>query len=151
MSESDSESDSSDSESESDDDEPEDDSSDSDSDSESESDDDEPEHEGDNYFLKNMIYKDSHKTLFKTDAREFVPEMKIFQQRKISQEHVKNLEKEVLISNHFKGNIKILRDPDNNYKLIDGIHRYYALKNIMEKDSKFNIKLILEIYETDFL
>jgi len=103
-----------------------------------------------NYFLKDMIYEDEHKKLFKTDARDFIPVINIWaQQRQISKEHIKKLEKEVISKKHFKGNMKLLRDKDNNCRLIDGQHRYHALKNIMEKDSKFNIYLILEIYETD--
>ena len=103
-----------------------------------------------NYFLRHMIYEDGYKKLFKTDARDFVPEIKLWaQQRPINKKHIEKLEKEVKLNKHFKGNMKLLLDKNNNCRLIDGQHRYYALKNIMEKDSKFNINIILEVYETD--
>ena len=120
--------------------------------SESEEDIKEEESEEENYFLRHFVYKDEHKTLYITDARDFVPEIKIWaQQRPINKEHLKTLVESVLSEKHFKGNMKILRDKDGECRLIDGQHRYYALKNIMEKDSKFNIPLVLEVYETDYL
>ena len=117
---------------------------------ESEEDIKEEESEEENYFLRHVLYKDEYKTLYKTDARDFVPEIKIWaQQRPVNKEHVKKLEESVLYEKHVKGNMKLLRDTNGDCRLIDGQHRYYALKNIMENDSKFNIPLILEVYETD--
>ena len=108
--------------------------------------------EEENYFLRQFVYKDEYKTLYITDARDFVPEIKIWaQQRPVNKEHLKKLEESVLSEKHFKGNMKLLRDNNGDCRLIDGQHRYYALKNIMENDSKFNIPLILEVYETDYL
>ena len=103
-------------------------------------------------FLKNKMYEDENVKFYATDARDLVPNIKIWStQRSINQDHVKELINNLKNHNHFIGTIKVVRDELNNIRIIDGQHRFCAIKKLIEKDSKFNMNIILELYETDNL
>ncbi len=110
--------------------------------------------EEDEDFLSCKLYEDYNVKYYSTDARDFIPNIKLWStQRSVNQEHVQDLIKNLKTHNspHFIGTFKIIRDKEGNKRLIDGQHRYYAIKKIMSENSKFNMNLIVELYETDHL
>lgn len=103
-------------------------------------------------FLRDFIYEDDHVKFYSTDARDFVNNTtNYFGQRDLNETHVNNLVQNVLKTNHFVGTIKIVRDKNDKLRMIDGQHRFEALKRIMKINSKFNINLIIELYDTDLI
>jgi hypothetical protein len=103
-----------------------------------------------NDFLKNLIYKNDKVELYSINCREFIPSVILLSsQRDVNDKHVNNLVESITYKQHFIGTFKMVIDDNNNMRLIDGQHRYLALKKIMEKDSKFNIDIIIELYRTD--
>lgn len=106
--------------------------------------------EQENGFLKNLIYRNNFVKFYYSDARDFVPNMITWSsQRNLNLSHIQSLVDSLKKLPHFMGTFKIVRDEDGIVRLIDGQHRFHALKTIMENDSKFNCDLILELYETD--
>ena len=49
-------------------------------------------------------------------------------------------------SPNFVGTFKLAIDSQNRIRLMDGQHRHEVLRRIMSSNSKFNIELILEVY-----
>lgn len=105
----------------------------------------------DECFLSSPIYRDSHVTFYSSDARDFVLNIKIWSaQRKLDDNHVNKLMACLKNNKHFIGTFKVVRSGDD-IRLIDGQHRFMALKRVMENDSKFNMNVIIELYETTTL
>lgn len=101
-------------------------------------------------YLRNLIYINEHVKFYKTNVRNFVPNIKLWSfQRPVNFDHVKELVESLKIKNHFIGTFKVIKDKDGKIRLIDGQHRYLAIKELMETDSKFNMDIIIEFYETD--
>ncbi len=101
-------------------------------------------------FLKCLMYEDDNVKYYSSDIRDFIPNIKLWSsQRSINFKHVEELIKCLKIKNHFIGTFKLIRDKENNIRLIDGQHRFEAIKKIMENDSSFNMNIIIELYETD--
>lgn len=50
---------------------------------------------------------------------------------------------------HLMGSIKIVEDNKNNYRIIDGQHRLYAMKEFIEDDveMKYNFEIFFELYK----
>jgi hypothetical protein len=102
-------------------------------------------------FLKSLIYEDDNVKYYSSDVRDFIPNIKLWSsQRSINSKHVEELVKCLQKKNHFIGTFKLVRDKENNIRLIDGQHRYEAIKKIMKNDSSYNMNVIIELYETDF-
>lgn len=101
---------------------------------------------------KNLIFKNSNVSIYKTTARKLIPNVKLWSfQRPINENHVNALEQNLILHNHFIGTFKIVKDKEKNVRLIDGQHRFESIKRRMEKDSKFDIDIIIELYETDHI
>ena len=110
----------------------------------------EVEEEVEDDFLKCLMYEDDNVKYYSSDVRDFIPNIKLWSsQRSINFKHVEELIKCLKIKNHFIGTFKVIRDKENNIRLIDGQHRFEAIKKIMENDSSFNMNIIIELYETD--
>lgn len=96
-----------------------------------------------------ILYKDEYVRLYKTDARDFIKDIyNIKFQRQVDYDHVEKLKQELIKSNHCVGTFKAVYSHNNNkLMLIDGQHRVLALHDLMLHDAKFNINIILEVYE----
>lgn len=109
--------------------------------------------EVDNFpYLKNCIFKNQHVSYYQTDARDFVNNIYNAQfQRNINEDHVQKLADAFKLSLHSMGTFKVVRSKnyDDQFKveLIDGQHRVMAFHQLMEKDSKFNPDVIVELYD----
>jgi hypothetical protein len=103
-------------------------------------------------FLNCMMYEDDYVKFYSSDARDFIPNIKLWSsQRSVNQKHIDELVECLKKRNHFIGTFKIVRDKQKNMRLIDGQHRFLAIKKMMEHDSSFNMNIVIELYETDNL
>jgi hypothetical protein len=113
------------------------------------------EYSGDDFgedFLKELVYEDDKVKFYITDARDFVPNIKIWcAQRELNNDHVNSLIKCLKSSAHFIGTFKVVKDKDGKIRLIDGQHRLFALKKTMETNSSFNMNIMIELYNIDDL
>jgi hypothetical protein len=101
-------------------------------------------------FLKCMMYEDDNVKFYASDARDFIPNIKLWSsQRSVNQNHINDLVNCLKKRNHFIGTFKIVRDKEKKMRLIDGQHRFLAIKKIMENDCTFNMNIVIELYETD--
>ena len=99
-------------------------------------------------FLKHCIYENDYVSLYATDSRDFINDIHNTNfNRNVDEAHVKNLINEFKKSKHSVGTFKIVND-GNQPLLIDGQHRVMAIHELMKEDCKFNMKLILEVYNT---
>lgn len=88
-------------------------------------------------------------SIYIADAREFTNHTKNWAfNRDIDESHVQRLKEDLESSPnpYFVGTFKLGIDPNNNIRLLDGQHRHCALRRIITSNSKFNMKLILEVY-----
>jgi len=86
---------------------------------------------------------------YKTTSRDLVELPRWTYQRCIDPEHVNNLLSELSLSKHFIGTFKALRDSEGSLKLMDGQHRMAACREMMKLDPKWNMDVMLEVYDTD--
>ena len=86
---------------------------------------------------------------YKATARDLVYIPQWTYQRCIDPDHVDNLLKELPLSGYFIGTFKALRDSCGDLKLMDGQHRMAACLEMMKRDPKWNIDIMLEVYDTD--
>lgn len=101
-------------------------------------------------FLQHMMYEDNNVKFYASDARDFIPNIKLWSsQRSVNQNHINELIECLKKRNHFIGTFKIVRDKEKKLRLIDGQHRFLAIKKIMENNSSFNMNIVIELYETD--
>ena len=92
------------------------------------------------------MYEDDNVKYYSSDIRDFIPNIKLWSsQRSINFKHVEELVKCLKKKNHFIGTFKLISDKENNIRLIDGQHRFEAIKKIMENDSSFNMNIIIEL------
>jgi len=117
----------------------------SDTDSDSDSDTDEQ-------TIGREVYRENNKTIYVADARSFYLsciKTWVFN-RSLNDEHVDMLKSEILKANHpdFMGTFKLVcsTSGEKSIRIIDGQHRMAALSKIIESDSKFNMNIILEVY-----
>ena len=98
--------------------------------------------------MSNLIYGDNNVRFYKTDVRDFIPEItNATFQRKVDADHVKKLAEELKLSKHCVGTFKAVQfEDDNRVELIDGQHRVLALAEIMKNDATFNMNVFLEVY-----
>jgi len=101
-------------------------------------------------FLKRKIFENDYIKMYVSDARDFVPNIQLWtSQRPLNTGHVNKLIKSLLEFKHITGSFKVVRDKKGEIRLIDGQHRFVAIKTIMEKDSRFNMDVCIDLYETD--
>jgi len=99
-------------------------------------------------YLGELVYSGTP-SIYIANAREFSNHTKNWAfNRDIDEKHVQHLKDELESSQtpHFVGTFKVAIDTYNNVRLMDGQHRHAALRRIITTNSKFNMKLILEVY-----
>ena len=85
--------------------------------------------------------------MYACTARDFVPHIRAWgAQRTLKKDHVKQLTTQLSKSRRVIGTFKIVIAPDYKTRCIDGQHRVAALSNIMEKDSRYDVPIIVEAY-----
>lgn len=102
----------------------------------------------DNIF-KNNIFSNKHFSVYICSARDVCINIPIWSSnRPVDINHVNNISKDVETENHIVGSFKIITD-GKNFCIFDGQHRYFALKNIFQKDLKLDIDILVEVYKVD--
>lgn len=103
-------------------------------------------------FLGEVKYSNGDMSINVVDARKFVISNKnwIFN-REVNNEHVSNLKRELLKANspHLIGTFKLVVEKKSSplvARIIDGQHRFMAIQQIMDTDTKFNLDIVLEVY-----
>lgn len=86
---------------------------------------------------------------YETTARDLVELPRWTYQRCIDPGHVNSLLSDLSLSKHFIGTFKALRDSEGSLKLMDGQHRMAACREMMKLDPRWNMDVMLEVYDTD--
>ena len=103
-------------------------------------------------FLDCLIFENNSVKYYKTDVKKFINNIEIWcGQRQLEKEHVMSLARQFTREEHVMGTFKLVRSNTNNIRLIDGQHRYFALKEIIKIQPNFNCDIIIELYDTDTL
>jgi hypothetical protein len=99
---------------------------------------------------KNLIFKDKFKEIYACDTQDFIPNITMFSgQRPVNDEHVESLMNTLQNGKDFWGTMKVVKDTNDEIRLIDGQHRFHAYRKSMENDPIFQRNLIIEVYNTD--
>lgn len=88
-------------------------------------------------------------SIYITNARLFINNTKNWAfNREINEAHIKNLQDELETSKNpfFVGTIKIAIDSENRIRILDGQHRAEALRRVLKSNDRFNMNIILEVY-----
>lgn len=103
-------------------------------------------------FLDCLLFENSNVKYYKTQVSKFINNIDIWVgQRQLNYEHVMSLAKQFSVEQHVMGTFKVVRSQENKVRLIDGQHRYFALKEILKLESDFDCDIFIELYETDRL
>lgn len=99
-------------------------------------------------YLGKLVHR-GNPSIYVANGREFSNNTKNWAfNREMNEEHIlklkHDLEKDK--SPNFVGTFKLAIDSQNRIRLMDGQHRHEVLRRIMSSNSKFNIELILEVY-----
>lgn len=97
----------------------------------------------------NFVAKIGKAFHYKTTARDLAELPRWTYQRCIDPGHVNSLLSELSLSKHFIGTFKALRDSEGSLKLMDGQHRMAACREMMKLDPRWNMDVMLEVYDTD--
>jgi hypothetical protein len=92
--------------------------------------------------------------VYATNARSILPLIDNWAfNRKLNEQHVNNIVNDLKSQQtpHLMGTIKTIREPNTMMRIVDGQHRYTAVKRILEEDVNmvWNINLIVEEYTVD--
>lgn len=107
------------------------------------------EDEDDETLLGDLAYETKKWSIYIGDAREFINSMKNWAyNRKINECHVQNLISQLKEDQDLMGTFKVVVERNNrkNSRVIDGQHRAEALHRIMDTNTKFNMKIKIEVY-----
>lgn len=103
-------------------------------------------------WIRESLFKDEFKEIYLCDTQDFITNIKMFSgQRPVNDEHVEILMRTLQDGKDFRGTMKVVRDLNDEFHLIDGQHRFYAYQKFMENDPKFQRNLIIEVYNTDYI
>ena len=99
------------------------------------------------YFLRDCILDNKIMKLYKCTARDFIPYIRTWgAQRALNKKHVVELTNQLSKSKRLIGTFKIVISSNGETRCIDGQHRISAIYNIMEKDSMYDLPIIIEAY-----
>jgi hypothetical protein len=107
-------------------------------------------------LYEEYVFSHTHHAIYVCDARELVDNVETWAfNRNLNMEHVEDIYNDLRLMEipHFMGSVKILSDNKGNYKICDGMHRFNAIKKILETDieNKWNMDILVEIYSVDDL
>jgi hypothetical protein len=90
-----------------------------------------------------------HYGLYKCDAREICTNIPIWSSnRKLDPEHINSLARDIKNSNYVMGTFKIMRCGDE-YRIFDGQHRYFAIREIITGNIRFNVDVYVELFSVE--
>jgi hypothetical protein len=101
-----------------------------------------------------MVFHDIKMQLYKFNVPNIVPRLDVWSfNRKLNQEHVDNIYNGLCKQDkpHLIGTLKVVRDGENDMKVIDGQHRLQALKAFIETHSHKQLSIVIEMYNVQSL
>ena len=112
-------------------------------------DDDDENDDEDEDFLGTLLFDNEKFKIYTTD-RDFVNNIRMWAcQRDLNPEHVLTLRESIVSRGYMIGTFKVIRNIQGETRCIDGQHRIEAMKQIMQRDSKFNCDIIVEVYDVE--
>lgn len=90
------------------------------------------------------------------NIRQIIPELINFSfNRELNEKHKNKIKDDLLKQKcpHLMGSIQIIKDLSNNYRVINGQHRLFAIKEILDSDTNmnFNINILFEVYDVNLI
>ena len=106
------------------------------------------ESEPDIFLGKHIHTRKDGVKIFVANSRPFITNSKIWQyNRKLDENHIKELKDIILSKPCLEGNIDVLQDNNDDLCVVNGQHRYKAMEQIMEEDEKFNNEIIINVHK----
>jgi hypothetical protein len=115
--------------------------------------------ESDNYeeidlgvpLVKRTIFTDTIFELYNCSVKNIIQKIDNWSfNRSLRNEHVQTIYNELkkMKFPHLLGTVKVVKDPSNNYRVIDGQHRLTAIKKILEEDisMEWDMEILVEVY-----
>ena len=104
-------------------------------------------------FLNHLLFENDKVKYYKTTAKELIDSGILIWsgQRPLNRDHIMSLARQFNREEHVIGTFKLVLSENNEIRLIDGQHRYLALKEILNLEPDFNCDIFIEIYKTDRL
>lgn len=100
-------------------------------------------------FVNPRIVNKRSKT-YELESRAFVTTVTQWHgQRAVNDTHVRSLIKGITDLQELMGEIAVAIDKNKNVRLLDGQHRWLALKTIMRENPLFNIPITVRAYDVD--